>query len=71
MIKVWCEWDMGFNGYVVDDYNTIYDTKEEAIVDISKANWKMVGFNSWEEVEAQGLLNIEEDYEEDYEEDED
>lgn len=68
MIKVWCEWDMGFNGYVVDDYNTIYDSKEEAIEDISKANWKMVGFDSWEEVEAEGLLEIEEDYErEEYE----
>ena len=64
MVKVWCEWDMGFNGYVVDDYNTIYNSKEEAIEDISKVNWKMVGFDSWEEVEAQGLLNIEENYEE-------
>lgn len=67
MIKVWCEWDMGFNGYVVDSYNTIYDTKEEAIADISKANWKMVGFDSWEKVEAEGLLNIENYEEEEYE----
>ena len=64
MVKVWCEWDMGFNGYVVDDYTTIYNSKEEAIEDISKVKWKMVGFDSWEEVEAQGLLDIEENYEE-------
>ena len=68
MVKVWCEWDMGFNGYIIDDYTTIYNSKEEAIEDISKVKWKMVGFDSWEEVEAQGLLDIEENYEEeDYE----
>ena len=67
MVKVWCEWDMGFNGFVIDSYNTVYNSKEEAIEDISKADWEMVGFSSWEEVADEGLLDIEEDFIEDKE----
>lgn len=58
MVKIWCEWDMGFSN--VSDYYTVVETKEEAIKILEEADWDMVGFNTWQEVEDEGLLSIEE-----------
>lgn len=59
MVKIWCEWDMGFSG-AINDYESVYATMEDAIKSLESRNWKMVGYNSWEEVESDGLLCVEE-----------
>ena len=50
---------MGFSG-AINDYESIYDTMEEAIEDLESRDWKMVGYSSWEEVDSDGLLYVEE-----------
>ena len=57
MIKVWCEWDTGFSG-AINDYDSVYETMEEAIAELETRDWKMVGYNTWQEVEEDGLLDI-------------
>ena len=58
MVKIWCEWDMGFSG-AINDYDSVYGTMEEALADLETRNWKMVDYNTWQEVEEDGLLSIE------------
>ena len=57
-VKVWCEWDMGFSN--IDDYNSVFDSNNEALAALYAADWKMVGYNTWQEVYDDGLLTIEE-----------
>lgn len=59
MVKIWCEWDMGFSG-AINDYDSVYETMEEALADLETIDWKMVDYNTWQEVEEDGLLDIEE-----------
>lgn len=59
MIKIWCEWDMGFSG-AINDYESVYKTIQEALVDLEKVNWKMVGYSTWQEVQEDGLLDVSE-----------
>ena len=59
MVKIWCEWDMGFSG-AINDYESVYDTMEDAIKDLESRKWSMVDYNTWQEVEEDGLLNVEE-----------
>ncbi len=59
MIKIWCEWDMGFSG-AINDYESAYDTMEDAIKALDSRKWSIVGYNTWQEVEADGLLSVEE-----------
>lgn len=61
MVKVWCEWDMWFECKMrIDDYTTMHETREDAITALEKADWSTVDYNNWQEVEADGLLSIEE-----------
>ena len=57
-VKVWCEWDMGFSN--INDYESVFDSMEEAIKVLEKVSWGIVGFNTYEEVVEAGLLFIEE-----------
>lgn len=57
-VKVWCEWDMGFSN--IDDNNSVFDSREEAIEILEQVNWKQIGCENWQEVESDGLLTIEE-----------
>jgi len=57
-VKVWCEWDMGFSN--INDYESVFDSKEEAIKVLEKVSWEEVGYTNWEEVSKDGLLSIEE-----------
>ena len=58
MVKVWCEWDMGFSN-IDGDYYSVFENMEKAIETLENANWKDVEYSSWEEVEQDGLLTIE------------
>lgn len=49
----------GISG-VIDDYDSVYNTMEEALADLETRNGKMVDYNTWQEVEEDGLLSIEE-----------
>jgi len=57
-VKVWCEWDMGFSN--INSYNSIFDSKEQAIKVLEKVSWGELGYTNWEEVSKDGLLSIEE-----------
>lgn len=50
--KIECEWDMGFK--------YIYDNYEEAVRAVEEVDWTEAGYETWQEVEADGLLSIEE-----------
>ena len=50
---------MGFSD-AINDYDGVYETMEEAVADLETRNWKMVDYNTWQEVEEDGLLSIEE-----------
>jgi hypothetical protein len=58
VVKVWCEWDMGFSN-IDGDYYSVFENMEKAIETLENANWKYVEYSSWEEVEQDGLLTIE------------
>lgn len=58
VVKVWCEWDMGFSN-IDGDYYSVFENMEKAIETLENANWKDVEYSSWEEVEQDGLLTIE------------
>lgn len=57
MIKVWCEWDM-YLPNTFGNYYTIFESKELAIEHLEKVDWTCVGYNTWQEVEEDGLLDI-------------
>ena len=58
-VKIWCEWDMGFSNIDGRNYS-VFENKEKAIKTLEKVDWAFTGDNyeSWEEVEQDGLLNI-------------
>ena len=58
MVKVWCEWNMGFSN--IDDNTSVFQTREEAIRVLDNVDWSEVEYNSWQEVQEDGLLSIEE-----------
>ena len=59
LIRVWCEWDIGISN-VDGEYYTIFENREKAITALEKYDWTLVDYNTWQEVEADGLLNISE-----------
>ena len=59
MVKIWCEWDMGFSR-AINNYDSVYNTMKEALADLETRDWEMVGYNTWQEVEEDRLLYIEE-----------
>jgi hypothetical protein len=59
MVKVWCEWDMGFSN--INDYDSVFETLKECHEVLDNVNWKQVGYDTWQEVEEDGLLSIEDD----------
>lgn len=58
MVKVWCEWDMGFSN-ITDNYS-VFETREDAIKALEGADWESVDYKNWQEVEEDGLLSIDE-----------
>lgn len=59
MVKIWCGWDMGVSR-AINNYDSVYNTMKEALADLETRDWEMVGYNTWQEVEEDGLLYIEE-----------
>lgn len=58
VVKVWCEWDMGFSN--IDDYYSVFENMEKVIETLENVDWKMVGYDTWQDVDADGLLGIQE-----------
>lgn len=52
---IWCEWDMGWN---YGDSDGIYKSIEDAHTHLESINWQDVGYDTWQDVEEDGLLNI-------------
>ena len=44
----------------INNYDSVYNTMKEALADLETRDWEMVGYNTWQEVEEDGLLSIEE-----------
>ena len=44
----------------INNYDSVYNTMKEALADLETRDWEMVGYNTWQEVEEDGLLYIEE-----------
>ena len=60
MIKVWCEYDMGFSGVfgTFGNYYTIYRNEEEMELELLTVDWTQVGYESCAEAEDDGILSI-------------
>lgn len=55
LFYVECEWDMGLN---IDGTNGCYSSHGNIIAALSSINWDSVGYESWEEAQEEGLLQI-------------
>lgn len=59
VVIVWCEWDMGFSN-IDGEYYSVFENMEKAIETLENVDWKMVGYDTWQDVDADGLLDIQE-----------
>lgn len=59
MIKVWCEYDLGFESHAIDAYNYIFKSMKDAKKFLSTADFDSIGYKNWEEAEKYGDLKIE------------
>lgn len=54
--KTWCEWDFGWN---FNEYSGVYKSLEDVHTHLESIIWQDVGYDTWQDVEEDGLLTIE------------
>ncbi len=56
MYKVWCEYEMDWN--VDSSHIGVYTTEGKMIEDLESKDWDDVGYESWQQAESDGMLDI-------------